>query len=186
MLAQPVGRPGRVFVMLLPLLLTLGGLRLCMLSPFDFSGRKMTNADVPQWTVSIDYLLLGLPFVILGLVGCRTIWRRTALLFRIDWFHASLGFAGVVPTVIALFLVGENRWSQFSYNWESSGSATDSIYSMLTTFLLAGSWAAINAIFLFLYAAGIVSEGSGKYDKRPDETDAVGSLLDEMKGARTG
>jgi hypothetical protein len=47
-------------------------------------------------------------------------------------------------------------------------------------------WGGCTAAFNVLYVNGIVSEGSGEYDRRPGETDGVGMLLDELRGPRAG
>ena len=164
-----------------PVFLLMGGLRLCARTPLDFSTRPSESSAVPTWAISLDYILLGLPFVLLGIWGSLHVWRKTSLKFSIDWFHAPLGLLGVVPNLFALWLVGDNPWSSFSYNWDSPGALEGALYSMLTTVVLAGAWAAIAWLFLYLYISGIVPEGTGKYDKRPGEADGVGTLLDQMK-----
>jgi uncharacterized membrane protein len=134
-----------------------------------------------MWALSLDFVLLGVPFVVLGLWTARQVWLRTKQQFRIDVFHAPLGFFGALPTIAALFLAPVNPHSMFSYNWNSPGGFEGGLYSMMTTVILAAVWAAISSVFVFLYVNGIVDEGSGKYDKRPDETDGVAQLIEQMK-----
>ena len=179
-------RPSRGLVLVLPLLLVLGGIRLSARTPLDFSSHATVSSKVPMWALSIDFVLLGVPFIVAGLWAFRRVWIRTAQQFRVDVAHAPLGFGGTLPTVLALFLASVNPHSMFSYSWSSPGGLQGGIYSMLATLVFASLWAGIMGVFLFLYVTGIVSEGSGKYDKRAGETDAVGRLIDEMKGSRTG
>jgi hypothetical protein len=164
-----------------PILLVAGGLMQAARTPLDFSTSVSARSPLPMWAISLDVLLLSIPFVLSGLWGVALAWRHTRGLFRLDPVYALLGLAGVIPNVLVLFLFRRNVESSFSYSMifhheVSAGS------SLAVTMLAALVWAGFVSAMLAIYVNGVIPEGSGKYDKRPGELDAVGVLISEMKG----
>jgi hypothetical protein len=86
---------------------------------------------------------------------------------------------------LVLFALRHNVESSFSYTMIFHSSLT-AVGSLTVTLIAASVWCGIASMFLALYVTSIISEGSGKYDKRPGETDAVGRLIDEMLSIKIG
>jgi hypothetical protein len=174
----------RALVLSPPALMAAGGLLQASRSPFEFSDRTPSPQYVlPYWAITLDALLLSLPFMIAGLWATSIVWRKTKWHFRVDLFHAAVGLFGVVPNVLVLFALRHNVESSFSYTMIFHSSLT-AVGSLTVTLIAASVWCGIASMFLALYVTGIVSEGSGKYDKRPGETDAVGRLIEEMRSSK--
>jgi hypothetical protein len=133
-----------------------------------------------MWAISVDVLLLSLPFVALGLWSVLTTWQNTRNLFRVDLIHCALGLFGVVPTVFVLFLFRSNVESAFSYTmiFHEGLTATG---SLAVTFIATAVWCGITTAFLSLYVFSVVAEGTGRYDRQPGETDGIGRLIQEMR-----
>jgi hypothetical protein len=135
---------------------------------------------VPLWVISVDGLLLSLPFAFVGIWGAWITWPRTRRRFRLDLFHVGLGLAGVMPTAFILFLFRQSQESSFSYRMVVGDNVT-ARGSLAITLVAAAVWCGLVWAFQIVYAHGLVPEGSGKYDKRAGEPDAMGALITEMK-----
>ena len=174
----------RALVLTPPALVAAGGLLQASRSPFELSDRTPGPQYVlPYWAITLDSLLLSVPFLIAGFWATSIVWRKTKQHFRVDLFHAAVGLFGVVPNVLVLFALRHNVESSFSYTMIFHSSLT-AVGSLTVTLVAASVWGGIASMFLTLYVSGIISEGSGKYDKRPGETDGVGRLIEEMQGTR--
>jgi hypothetical protein len=161
-------------------MLIAGGLLQTSRARFDFGATVPTVSAVPVWVISVDELLLSAPFIFVGLWGVVNVWRRTGRRLRLDYFLFGLGLAGMVPTTFILFLTRGGGETTFSYRM-IFGDGTTAGLSLITTLIAAAAWAGITWGFLMLFTQGLVPEGSGKYDKREDEPDAMGALITEMK-----
>jgi hypothetical protein len=84
-----------------------------------------------------------------------------------------------MPTAFILFLFRQSQESSFSYRMVVGDNVT-SRGSLAITFVAAAVRCLVWA-FQIVYAHGLVPEGSGKYDKRAGEPDAMGALITEMK-----
>jgi hypothetical protein len=164
-----------------PAFLAAGGLMQASRTPLNFSATVSARSSVPMWVITLDVLLLSIPFVLSGLWGMALVWRHTRGLFRWDVVYTSLGLIGVLPNILVLFLFRQRLESSFSYSmvFHHGVSAGN---SLAVTLLAALVWAGFVSAMLAIYANGVISEGSGKYDKRPGEPDAIGALISEMKG----
>jgi hypothetical protein len=169
----------RLIALALPVLITAGGLLQTSHARFDFSSTAPLVSKVPVWVISVDELMLSAPFIFVGLWGVVNVLRRTGRRLRIDYFHMGLGLAGVVPTAFILFLTRGGGDTAFSYRMIFNDGTTAGL-SLVTTLIGAVAWVGITWGFLMLYTQGLVSEGSGKYDRRADEPDAMGALISEM------
>jgi hypothetical protein len=136
-----------------------------------------------MWTLTIDVLLLSMPFIASGVWATLAVATETRRLFRIDMIHLGLGLFGLVPNLFVLFLLRQNVESAYSYTmiFHEGLTATG---SLAVTVVAASIWGGITASFMALYVSGVVSEGTGKYDKRPGELDGVGALLEELSHAK--
>ncbi|HWC29587.1 MAG TPA: hypothetical protein VG845_05835 [Dehalococcoidia bacterium] len=171
---------------LLPVvLLAIGGAIQTSRTPLEFSGRVPQGTDVPMWALSLDVLLLSLPFLIAGSWGTVIVWQRTRQLFRVEAVHVGIGLFGLVPTIFVLFLLRQDIESAFSYTMIFHGNLSAG-GSLAVTLIAASVWTGTTGAFLSLYLTGVVAEGSGKYDRRPDESDGVGRLLGELTSPRAG
>ena len=162
------------------ILIAAGGLLQASRTRFDFSGEVPIWSIVPVWVISVNGLLLSLPFVFVGLYGFWIVWQRTRSRFGFDLILFGIGFVGVLPTVFIQFLDRKGEETSFSYRM-IFGDGTTIGLSLATTLIAAAVWAGLTWAFLNLFASGLVPQGSGKYDKRSNEPDAVGALIRESQ-----
>ncbi len=177
----------RVLVVLPPLVLTLTALRVMAMSPLDFSSDFDGAGFVPRWVLSVSPFIVATPVVLVGAYAALSAMSQSRQRFSVSLLPYFTGLFGLVVISVGMhhlgsqdvgYVFGDRALFGDSLLSEQSGS----VGSLATTIFGALILGGIVMGFGLIYDTGVVSEGSGKYDKRPGETDGVGELISEMKG----
>jgi hypothetical protein len=169
----------------------LAGVLLALNSPWDWSERTSGSYRVPSWAVSLSTLMLAIPAWVLAGWGFLDILKTTRGKYHFLWFQ--LLCAGLATCLGALILYGVSQSDlhrTFSYDViygvefdsrKGTTYGTTAFGSLFTTLVLMGLAGGVFCGAAFLYCKGIVSDGSGRYDKRADEVDATAVLMREIE-----
>jgi hypothetical protein len=125
--------------------------------------------------------------MVCGALGLREVHRLTAARFSLTLLPLAMGlFTLLVFVAMLVGLASQPPEDVFSYGGLALPGRTDVVpeaqdYSMVTSLAITifasiffGGCLAGSA---FIYCTGINEEGTGRYDRRPDEPDAMGALI---------
>jgi hypothetical protein len=171
-------------------LLLFAGVREILSSPFDWSSEFGTNPaglayDIPRWVASVSPIIVAAIPLATGVIGIRSTLQRTSQLFQVTPLLLAIGSFAILALAAALFgLSAQAADEVFDYtligadggDGSDAGSVKPVASLAITTLasVLFGGCAAASAL---VYLSGISPEGSGRYDKRPDERDAMAEII---------
>jgi hypothetical protein len=164
-------------------LLLIAALLVASMSPFDFSSNRLVR--LPLWVLSLNPLIVSLPVLVAGGWGVAMTIRNTRQRFHVAFPWVILGLGGVLMFVAALV---ETSRQDLEHIFAFGGIAGASIHasaSLLLTLGLLVIFVPLLFGMVYLYCICLVADGSGRHERRPDEPDATGLLIQEMRSRRS-
>jgi len=164
--------------MLSPALLVLAALAEASDSPMRFdSARPPNSVDFTYWSVSVNCLVVAILPTVAGLWTLKTMWRQTRQLFSLNILFLAIGAFGLWGMALALYGLSQKGVdSRFYYYSFASGTAGSVVFTVFASVVFGPCILG----FGLIYTSGVVSEGSGKYDRRPGEVDPLGQMIQEQ------
>jgi hypothetical protein len=165
------------------LLLGLAGAIEAFSSPLDWSSAAGQSAsgqqyDVPRWAASLNPLIIAIPALATAIFGVKAVMNRTRQLFSLVPVLLGVGsFAILVYVLFLIALANQQPDEVYSYSFVGIEGGVGTEVSLAVTILgtlVLGGCAAGSAL---VYLSGITPEGSGRFDKRPDEPDAMAQII---------
>jgi hypothetical protein len=97
-------------------------------------------------------------------------------LFSVNPYLLIMGLFGISLIAGGMYAMSlSDIDSRFYFYGPMGGSIGSAIATLFLSIMLGGSVLG----FGFIYAGGVIPEGSGKYDRRPDEPDPLGQMINE-------
>jgi hypothetical protein len=156
-------------------------------SPLEWSSEAGQNSsgaqyDVARWVASLNPLIIATPALVTAFFGARAVLGRTRQRYSLVPLLLAIGsFTILVFVLFLLMLASQQPDEVYSYSFAASlaglerGVGTEA--SLAITILGSLVFGGCTAASAFVYLSGITDEGSGRYDKRPDEPDAMAQII---------
>jgi hypothetical protein len=159
-------------------------------TPFVWSAEPLMSAAgiphvLPAWVVSLSPFIVATPSLASGLFGLREVLSMTSGSFSFTPIPLLMGLFTILAFIAMLVVLsGQPPESVFEHDslGGTSGRNEDPDDTGVTISLAITSFASIFfgaclAGSAFIYCSGMNNEGSGRYDRRPDEPDAMAALI---------
>jgi hypothetical protein len=178
----------RRVLLLLPLfvLLAAGSSELAT-SPLKWSAeRSYCECTVQDWVASLSPFIVAAPALLSSFWGLWEVFRLTRRSYRIHYVHLAVGLFSTTGLALLEWQLAQRSspYSSFTYGQffpdSGSGAVTSLTTTVFTTLIFLGSAAA----GVYLYCRAVVSEGTKRFDRLPDELDAIGELIASMHEER--
>ena len=165
-------------LLLPPVLLVLAALSEATDSPFRFDNETpYASREFPYWMISLSALLVAVIPLFVGVWSGAKTWLQTRELFTINALLTTMGASGLLAMALALYRLSQTKIeSRFYYYGMDVGASGSLIFTVFASIVFG------LCIFGFglIYTSGVVAEGSGKYDRWPDEIDPLGQMIQEQ------
>ena len=145
------------------------------------------HVEIPAWETTFVGLCFGVPALGLGLVSLRGIWHATREDFAPAWLLLLPGALALLLAI--LVLVALTTVIADSSTYDNLRDDDGTINTSPGGFLFIGVFAALAlacgvALPVFLYGAGVTPNVRTKFDREPDEYDAIGEMMKGRRGPR--
>jgi hypothetical protein len=176
-----IGRIITLAVLSAPLILILAGaVKMAMMSPGDWSGDTIGASNLPIWVASFSpFLVAAAAFAMVAVTFAKLLYNTRA---KYHFGPLALPFGMFMMYAGALMLFGlssADAYLFFGYGSIFDGG-TNAFGSLFMTLLLMGCGGGVFCMAAYIYTQGVISDGSGRHDKRKGEVDATGVLLQEL------
>jgi hypothetical protein len=147
-------------------------------SPFRFDNETpYASREYPYWMISLSTLLVAVIPILVGAWSGAKTWLQTRELFTVNALLATMGASGLLAMALALYRLSQTRIeSRFYYYGMDVGASGSLIFTVFASIVFGLCILGFGVI----YTSGVVSEGSGKYDRQPDEVDPLGQMIEEQ------
>jgi hypothetical protein len=136
----------------------------------------------PYWVITLNTFLVAFMPALVGAWTAVKTWSQTKQLFSINPLLVAVGTAGILAMAMALHEFSKRNVDSRFYYWGLDAGAYGSL--IFTAFASAVFGLSVLG-FGVIYCSGIAPEGSGKYDRRPDEPDPLGQMITERMRDRS-
>ncbi len=167
----------RIVLVGVPLLLSAAAINEASASPMRFSDAKPFLVDSPYWLISLNPLIVAaLPFAF-GLWAAWSVFWQMRGPYSVSPPMVGLGIFGMLIFSAALWRISEQAVdSRFHYYGLAAGANGSLIFTLFGSVVFGGCLFG----FVYLYRRAFVAEGPRVFDRRPDEPDAIGTVMREM------
>jgi hypothetical protein len=146
-------------------------------SPMRFDSTYTPGSQNLSYTsVTINCIAVAIIPALTGLWTALAVWKQTRQRFSLDPFFVVLGAVGLLIVDAGMFLMSESKVDNRFFVTGAIGGSTWSVLAVVFLSAIVGGCA---LGFCLIYSSGIAAQGSGKYDRRPDEPDPLGQMIEE-------
>jgi len=175
----------RVLLRMLPGWLVVAGVAQVVAAALAWGAAE--HVEIPAWQTTFVGLCFGVPALFLGLVSLRGIWHATREDFAPAWLLLLPGAFALMLAI--LVLVALTTVIADSSTYDNLRDDDGTINTSPGGFLFIGVFAALAlacgvALPVFLYGAGVTPNVKTKFDREPDEYDALGEMMKGRHGPR--
>jgi hypothetical protein len=132
--------------------------------------------------VSINCLVVAILPAITAVWTATSVWKQTRHLFSLNPFLLAAGVFGLLAMAVTLYGLSQKYVDSRFYYYGLFSGTTGSVAATIFASLVFGLCV---LGFGVIYSSGIVPQGSGKYDRRPDEPDPLGQMIGERLQERS-
>ncbi len=175
----------RVLLRMLPGWLVLAGAAQVVAAALAWGAAE--HVEIPAWETTFVGLCFGVPALGLGLVSLRGIWQATRDDFTPAWLLLLPGAFALMLAILVLVALTTVIADASTYDNLRDDDGT--INTSPGGFLFIGVFAAMAlacgvALPVFLYSAGVTPDVRTKFDREPDEYDAIAEMMKGRRGPR--
>jgi hypothetical protein len=172
----------RVVLRMLPGWLVLAGVAQVVSAALAWGAAE--HVEIPAWQTTFVGLCFGVPALALGLISLRGVWQATRQDFSPAWLLLLPGTFALLLAILVLVVLTSVIGDPSTY--ENLRDEDGTINTSPGGFLFIGGFAALAlacgvALPVFLYSLGVTPNPRTKFDRAPDEYDAMAEM---MKGRR--
>jgi hypothetical protein len=173
-----------VSVLLLPpTLLILAAIAEASDSPMRFDSTVTPRTwTLTYWSVSLNCIVVAILPIFAGLVTIKAVWQQTRQLFDLNFLLLAAGAFGILSMAMALYHLSQRHVDSRFYYYGMFSDTTGSVAATVFASLVFGLCV---LGFGVIYSSGVIPQGSGKYDRRADEPDPMGQLINERLSERS-
>ncbi len=165
-----------------PLLLALAAINEASDSPLRWSSDKPFLSDLPYWLISLNPLIVAALPAAFGLWAAWSVLNQMRRPYSTSPVMIGIGVLGMLVFIAALLrLSAKNVDSRFYYYGMAAGANGSLIFTVFASVVFGGCLFG----FVYLYRRGFIAEGPRIFDRRPDEPDAIATVMREMTGSRS-
>jgi hypothetical protein len=162
---------------------------LLVAAPFSWDAGHSVKAE-PWWPINTG-IAWGLPLTLIGVVAALKVWWRSAHRIEIFVPQLSVGiiivFVALVAAAYASFLPNPDAYGNCSITSPPGNFCAPSELPVLAQRPMV-SWVMSFGVsvplvaMLYVYLEAIGKDRPSRFDRRDDEVDAIGSMLEQPKG----
>ena len=175
----------RILLRLLPAALAAAGI--AALAGAFLAWGAAEHVEIPAWMPTFVGICFAIPAIALGFISLRSVWYTTREGFTPNWL---LLIPGAFALLLAIAVVaGLAAVIADPATYDNLRDADGTINTSPSGFLFIGLFAAIVlacgvALPVALYGNGVTPDVRTKFDRAPDEYDAMADLLKGRPGPR--
>jgi hypothetical protein len=175
----------RIVLRALPAALLLAGLAQLVAAFLAWGAAE--HVEIPAWETTVVGVCFALPAIGLGLVSLRGIWQSTREQFSPAWLLLIPGAFALLLAITIIAALASVIADPATYDNLRDDDGT--INTSPAGFLFIGLFAALAlacgvALPVFLYGAGVTPDVKTKFDRQPDEYDAMAEMMRGRRGPR--